>query len=533
VPAYAYKFLDSITVPSTTVATDGEFIAWTVPAGQNNGKSAVFARPLQDGASAPSTLIASEPQPEIATLLLSEGIVVWATSGPSGKQTLRGRNLRGGDTLTVATDALRPAMSGSTLFWWQLQGQAGPGGTATLMRHNLSTQDAPQALHQLPYDLAYPGPIRASDRWVAWTRFQGLAYGSAIWSLYALSTDDRQERLVQANIGCSDSNGYERFVLSGDNLVYSSASCYRGPQNDGTLTILDLASGQRQVSGPHNNLTLSPVGRYIFWHTYRQQDSTVLDLWGFDPHTLSAFALGSDITPLTFRNGMLFWSKHDGEGTTISSVPLPQVLPTAPRSANDPAVAGRQYFRETGHTLAGSFRDYWTRNGGLSVFGFPLTEEFVQQSPDADQGYPVQYFERQRFEYHSEHRGTAYEVLLGRLGAEALSRSGRDWQSFPKASPDTAHYFAQTGQAIAPEFWGYWRSHGLELGDRGVSERESLALWGLPISPAQPERLETGEILLVQWFERARFEYHPFNPEPYKVLLGRLAAETVDSFGWQ
>ena len=66
-----------------------------------------------------------------------------------------------------------------------------------------------------------------------------------------------------------------------------------------------------------------------------------------------------------------------------------------------------------------------------------------------------------------------------------------------------------------------------------MSEREALALWGLPISPPLQERLETGETLLVQWFERARFEYHPGNPDPYKVLLGRLAVETVDRFGWQ
>jgi murein DD-endopeptidase MepM/ murein hydrolase activator NlpD len=31
--------------------------------------------------------------------------------------------------------------------------------------------------------------------------------------------------------------------------------------------------------------------------------------------------------------------------------------------------------------------------------------------------------------------------------------------------------------------------------------------------------------VIVQWFERARFEYHPANADPYKVLLGRLGAE--------
>ena len=31
-----------------------------------------------------------------------------------------------------------------------------------------------------------------------------------------------------------------------------------------------------------------------------------------------------------------------------------------------------------------------------------------------------------------------------------------------------------------------------------------------------------------QYFERARFEYLPANPDPYKVLLGRLGAEAYD-----
>jgi hypothetical protein len=531
--SYAQQPPRSVTLPSTTVATDGEFIAWTVPAAHNGGVSAVYAAPLRDNPSATATLIATESEPEITTLLLSDGIVVWATPASAGRLTLRAQHVREGESITVATDALRPVMVGAILFWWDIQPQAAPGGTATLMRRDLSTLDAAQALHQIPFDLAYPGPIRASERWVAWTAFQGLAYASAIWSLYVLPLGAAEARLVQENIGCADSSGYNLFALSGDTLVYSTASCYRGPQNDGKLTILDLTTNERHISGPHNNITLFPAGRYLFWNTYRQQNTSQVDLWGFDPQTISAFRLSDDLTPIAFDGGMLFWTKREDNATSVAFAPLPQLLPSASRSLDDPSVVGRRFFPETSHTLAGSFHDYWVRNGGLPVFGFPVTEEFIQQSPDATQGYPVQYFERQRFEYHSEHRGTPYEVLLGRLGAEALARSGRVWQDFPKAAPTTPHYFGQTGQAIAPEFWDYWRTHGLEFGDPGVSEREALALWGLPISPPLQERLETDETLLVQWFERARFEYHPSNPDPYKVLLGRLAVETVDGFGWR
>ena len=42
------------------------------------------------------------------------------------------------------------------------------------------------------------------------------------------------------------------------------------------------------------------------------------------------------------------------------------------------------------------------------------------------------------------------------------------------------------------------------------------------------ETNSSGFTVLTQWFERARFEYVPTNPDPYKVLLGRLGAEAYD-----
>ena len=63
----------------------------------------------------------------------------------------------------------------------------------------------------------------------------------------------------------------------------------------------------------------------------------------------------------------------------------------------------------------------------------------------------------------------------------------------------------------------------MELGDPSVSARESLALFGFPVSqPFDEINPETGERYLVQYFERARFELNPENPAPYRVLLGRL-----------
>ncbi|HZG67583.1 MAG TPA: hypothetical protein VEZ12_12620, partial [Herpetosiphonaceae bacterium] len=59
----------------------------------------------------------------------------------------------------------------------------------------------------------------------------------------------------------------------------------------------------------------------------------------------------------------------------------------------------------------------------------------------------------------------------------------------------------------------------------GISLEESLALSGLPLTEARMETNAAGDTVLTQWFERARLEWHPNNPDPYKVLLGLLGVE--------
>ena len=92
------------------------------------------------------------------------------------------------------------------------------------------------------------------------------------------------------------------------------------------------------------------------------------------------------------------------------------------------------------------------------------------------------------------------------------------------SAPAGCRYFAETKHSLCGAFAAYWQSHGLEFdGRRGSSFAESLALFGMPISEPQQETIE-GQTVLVQWFERARFEYHPENQAPYDVLLGRLGS---------
>ncbi len=186
-----------------------------------------------------------------------------------------------------------------------------------------------------------------------------------------------------------------------------------------------------------------------------------------------------------------------------------------------PARAASRCFPETQQCLDGQIRAYWEANGGLPVFGFPVSIEGPELNRDTGNTYQTQWMERNRMEIHPENTAP-YNVLLGRLGDDRLRQLAIDWQTLPKANPGAPHFFAASGHAIAHEpFWRYWSTRGLELGDRGVSERESLALFGLPISEPRTETNSSGDTVLTQWFERARFEDHGAKG----VLLGLLGNE--------
>ena len=158
----------------------------------------------------------------------------------------------------------------------------------------------------------------------------------------------------------------------------------------------------------------------------------------------------------------------------------------------------------TGFSVSPLFQSFFTANGGVAIFGYPLTGEITEG------GLTVQYFERSRFEYHPEFAGTANEVLLSRLGLDQTA--GR---AFPPATgvPDTsqADFFPETDHTLRGGFRAYWYSHN------------GLRLFGYPLSEELAERnADDGQTYTVQYFERARMEWHAQTGE---VLLSRLGAQ--------
>jgi hypothetical protein len=281
-------------------------------------------------------------------------------------------------------------------------------------------------------------------------------------------------------------------------------------------------------------------GRYVAWSEARlhlNPDEVILgvDLATGEPFEVALPAVQSPVGVAgdlvqDLAHGVLVWVRQPDVPTShplVCAASLGTVDLSDATAVCNPGFSSNDwtYFPETGQYTLLEFRAYWEANGGLPVFGYPLTAEGPQWSAERGDYLRTQYFERQRFEWHPENAGTPYEVLLGRLGAELLESQGRDWTTFPKADPATPHYVAETGHAIDDRFWAYWSGHGLELGDSGVSYRESVALFGYPLSEPMLETNADGDTVLTQYFERAVLEWHPDNPEPYKVLLRRLGAE--------
>ncbi|HEY0069919.1 MAG TPA: endo-1,3-alpha-glucanase family glycosylhydrolase [Chloroflexia bacterium] len=192
--------------------------------------------------------------------------------------------------------------------------------------------------------------------------------------------------------------------------------------------------------------------------------------------------------------------------------PTPRPLPTTGNTsaAVTSQCAGGTSFAQIGKSICKVLEPYWRKYGGLSQFGYPISDPLEETSITDGQVYLVQYFERARFEWHPKNQNTPYEVELGLLGAEEYERR------YPTGAPgqwvnnSSGRYFAETQHRVAGAFWLHWQSHG------------GLFAYGYPVSDEFQERLEDGRVYTLQYFQRVRFEWHPENREPHRVLLGAL-----------
>ncbi|HEY9152135.1 MAG TPA: hypothetical protein VIN60_04560, partial [Anaerolineales bacterium] len=83
------------------------------------------------------------------------------------------------------------------------------------------------------------------------------------------------------------------------------------------------------------------------------------------------------------------------------------------------------------------------------------------------------------------------------------------WSSVNAQEPNN-HYFSETGHNVQGDFLRFYNA---------VSDPTTL--YGYPIT----EQFQRKDGLLVQYFQRARFEYHPDLPDGQRVVLTDLGTQ--------
>lgn len=160
-----------------------------------------------------------------------------------------------------------------------------------------------------------------------------------------------------------------------------------------------------------------------------------------------------------------------------------------------------RYFPETGHTVAEEFLEFFDANGGLAIFGYPITDSYI----DPESGLPIQYFQRARMERRPANPGER-RICLGSLGEE-LHRHYPPANSGPVLTSPGCAYFPETGHSVCHDFLDFYRKHG------------GPDMFGYPISGFFVE-----DGTSVQYFQRARMEWYPEEPPGQRVRLAPLGS---------
>jgi hypothetical protein len=169
-----------------------------------------------------------------------------------------------------------------------------------------------------------------------------------------------------------------------------------------------------------------------------------------------------------------------------------------PGSVNAQAGVGERFFPETGHTVSGVFLTFFESfDEPLLYFGYPITDELI----DPIDGQRSQYFQRARFDLIENGNGES-AIRLAPLGE--LLHDGQGLVIPTNQNVSACRRF-DTGQEVCYGFLAFYDNHGGSM------------LFGDPISG-----LEQRDDRLVQYFERARFEWRPEQPAGSRVGLTDL-----------
>ena len=163
-----------------------------------------------------------------------------------------------------------------------------------------------------------------------------------------------------------------------------------------------------------------------------------------------------------------------------------------------------QFFPETGHNIKGNFlKFYKSAKDPKLVYGYPITEQITSKD-----GKTVQYFQRARFELSKNTSGNP-TIQLTTLGQATYKP---DTQL--KLENSAGCQLFVTNYSVCYAFLDFFKANG------GTQQ------FGNPISP-----FEFHDKVIVQYFERARFEWRADRPEAQRVVITDLGRVYFDLLG--
>jgi hypothetical protein len=176
------------------------------------------------------------------------------------------------------------------------------------------------------------------------------------------------------------------------------------------------------------------------------------------------------------------------------------------------------YVPETGHNIPNVLYQHWHRAGGWQTFGLPISEFFREVNRDGTIRY-VQYFERQILAVDLSGRTNPPQVLGDLLGHRTYIDPVAKQTVEPFAWTETSWYFGETGHSLQNGFKAYWLANG------------GLMTFGFPLSEEWSE-IQNGRKVVIQVFERARFEWWPDRVGTgEEITRGLLTVELMERAG--
>lgn len=168
-----------------------------------------------------------------------------------------------------------------------------------------------------------------------------------------------------------------------------------------------------------------------------------------------------------------------------------------------------QFFPETGHSVTGEFlREYKKPSDPSLVYGFPITDVFSYPGDN----HKYQYFQKALFLFDPDNI-PGFQVSQLPLGKMLYPP-----EPAPTFAPNSTgcQLFTDSGTpySVCYAFLDFFNDHG------GVSQ------FGYPIT-----NFENRDGMIVQYFQRARFEWHPERSPGYRVLLSDLGYEYFNEHG--